>query len=67
MRFVVENMHCEGCAKGVAATVKEADPSAQVDVRIESKEISVSGSRLGADALRGALRAAGWKAAAPVG
>ena len=64
MRFVIENMHCEGCAKGVTATVKEADPSARVDVRIEGKEISVSGGRLGDDALRSALQAGGWKATA---
>jgi copper chaperone len=65
MRLIVENMHCEGCAKGVTATVKEADPSAQVDIRIERKEVSVTGGRLGTDALRSALQAAGWKAAAP--
>ncbi|MFK4046234.1 cation transporter [Roseomonas mucosa] len=30
MRFKVENMHCDGCAKGVTATVKGADPSAEI-------------------------------------
>ncbi|WP_424138112.1 heavy-metal-associated domain-containing protein [Roseomonas chloroacetimidivorans] len=64
MRFVVENMHCGGCAKGVTATVKEADPSAQVEVQIDKKEILVSGGRLGSEALRSTLQAAGWKASA---
>ncbi|MCR0984145.1 heavy-metal-associated domain-containing protein [Roseomonas populi] len=64
MHFIVENMHCEGCAKGVTAAVKQADPSAQVEVRLEDRSISVNGGRLGGEALRSALQDAGWKAAA---
>lgn len=67
MRFIVENMHCEGCAKGVTAVVKEADPSAQVEVRLEDKSISINGGRLGGEALRSALYTAGWKAAGMAG
>jgi copper chaperone len=63
MRFIVENMHCGGCAKGVIAAVKKADPLAQVEVRLEDRSILVSGGRLGDEALRNALRATGWKAA----
>jgi len=63
MRFKVENMHCDGCAKGVTATVKEADPSAEVQVHLDAKEIVVSGGRADAGAVRDALQAAGWKAA----
>ena len=52
MRFIVENMHCEGCAKGVTAVVKEADPSAQVEVRLDDKSISINGGRRGGEAGR---------------
>ena len=67
MRFIVENMHCGGCAKGVTAAVKEADPSAQVEVRLEDRSIFVSGGRLGDEGLRNALRAAGWATAGATG
>lgn len=63
MRFVIENMHCGGCAKGVAATVKQADPSAEVEVHLDAKEIVVKGGRAEGEAIRDALHAAGWKAA----
>ncbi|GAV35109.1 Heavy-metal-associated domain protein [Roseomonas sp. TAS13] len=62
MRFTIENMNCGGCAKGVTATVKAADPSAEIEVQLDRKEITVSGGRTDSDALRGALQAAGWKA-----
>jgi copper chaperone len=61
MRFKVENMHCGGCAKGVAATVKEADPSAEVQVHLDAKEIVVNGGRAERETLRNALQAGGWK------
>lgn len=63
MSFKVENMHCDGCAKGVTATVKEADPSAEVQVHLDAKEIVVNGGRADAGAVQDALQAAGWKAA----
>jgi copper chaperone len=64
IRFVVENMNCGGCAKGVTATVKEADPPAQIEIQLDKKEIAVSGGHADRDTLRSALRAAGWKAEA---
>ena len=67
MRFVVENMNCGGCAKGVAATVKQADPFAEVEVHLDAKEIVVKGGQAGGEAVRDTLHAAGWKAAAAGG
>ncbi len=62
--FVVENMTCGGCAKGVTATLKHADPAAHVEVRLDSKEVAVSGGRADSAALLRALEADGWKACA---
>ncbi|MDB5370051.1 MAG: copper chaperone [Roseomonas sp.] len=64
LRFVVENMGCGGCAKGVKATVKSADPEARIDVYLDRKEVAVNGGRADQDTLRNALREAGWKAEA---
>jgi copper chaperone len=62
VRFVVENMHCGGCAKGVAATVKAADPSALIEVQLDRKEVTVSNGLTDNSTLMRALQAAGWKA-----
>ena len=60
--FVVENMTCGGCAKGVTATVKQADPQAQVEVKLDGKQVSVSGGQADAPTLLRALEADGWRA-----
>ena len=62
VRFVIENMNCGGCAKGVTATVKAADPSAQVEVDLDRKAVTVVGGHLEGAALARTLQAAGWKA-----
>ncbi|WP_181378283.1 heavy-metal-associated domain-containing protein [Teichococcus aestuarii] len=64
VRFVVENMNCAGCAKGVTATVKATDPTAQIEVHLDRKEVAVSGGHTDSDTLRNALHTAGWKAEA---
>ena len=64
MRFTIENMNCEGCAKGVTAAVRNADPAARVEVRLDRKEIAVSGGNSDPGTLADALQAAGWKAQA---
>lgn len=60
--FTIGNMNCGGCAKGVTSTVKDADPTAKVEVRLDNKQITVNGSSIGSEALIAVLRAAGWKA-----
>lgn len=62
MRFVIRNMSCGGCAKSVTAAVKAADPSAQVDVELETRLISITGASADAGTLSQALAAKGWKA-----
>ncbi|ONH84212.1 hypothetical protein APZ41_005190 [Roseomonas mucosa] len=61
MRFVIQNMSCGGCAKGVTATVKAADPGAQVEVELETRRISITGARADSETLSQALAAKGWK------
>ncbi len=61
-RIAIGNMNCGGCAKGVTATIKEADPAAQVEVDLDSKQIAVTGSSIDEGAFVAALQVAGWKA-----
>lgn len=61
VRFRIPNMTCGGCAKGVAATVREADPRARVQVDLERREVAVESATAGADALDRVLRDAGWR------
>ena len=60
LRFKIPNMTCGGCAKGVAATVREVDPRAELQVDLERREIAVASTAADADALNRALRDAGW-------
>ena len=60
--FVVENMSCGGCAKGVTATLKQVDPTAQVEVQLDTKQVSVGRGRADASTLLLALEADGWRA-----
>ena len=62
VRFVIENMNCGGCAKGVTATVRAVDPLAQVEVDLDRKAVTVIGGRVDGTALTQTLQAAGWKA-----
>lgn len=61
-RITVGNMACGGCAKGVTSTVREADPAAQVEVDLDSRQIAVTGSSIDEGVLIAALQAAGWNA-----
>ena len=35
-------MTCGGCARSVTATIKELDPQAEVNIDVQSKEVSVN-------------------------
>jgi len=61
LRFRIPNMTCGGCAKGVAATLGEVDPRAEVEVDLDRREITVRSAAADADTLDRALRDAGWK------
>ena len=60
IRIRVENMTCDGCARGVAATLREAAPDAAVEVSLEQREARVEAPD--AAPLLAALRDDGWEA-----
>ncbi|MBR0654590.1 heavy-metal-associated domain-containing protein [Plastoroseomonas arctica] len=60
-RFKIANMHCGGCAKGVTAVLRQADPTAEVNIALEAREASVT-SAADPGRLEQALRYAGWQA-----
>lgn len=62
-RIRIANMTCGGCAKGVAATLRDAVPGAGPVVGLDRREVTASGD---AAALVAALRADGWEAEALV-
>ena len=57
--IVIQNMTCGGCAKGVAATLREAAPGREPRFDLEHRRVEVEGD---AEALIAALRADGWEA-----
>jgi copper chaperone len=61
VRFHIANMTCGGCAKGVGATLREADPRAAFDIDLDRREVAVT-SAIGESVLRAALTEAGWQA-----
>jgi len=60
-RFRIANMNCGGCAKGVTAAFRQADPLAQIEIALGTREASVT-SAVDAARLEQALRDAGWQA-----
>ncbi|PZW39453.1 copper chaperone [Humitalea rosea] len=60
-RFRIANMNCGGCAKGVTATLRQADPLAQIDIALDTGEAAVT-SAVDPARLEQALRDAGWQA-----
>lgn len=61
LRFRISNMGCGGCAKGVAAALREIDPAAQTTFDLDAREVSITTALNDADRFDAALRAAGWK------
>ncbi|MGK7865575.1 heavy-metal-associated domain-containing protein [Falsiroseomonas sp. E2-1-a4] len=60
-RFRIANMKCGGCAKGVTALLRQADPLAEIDIKLDTREAAVT-SALDTARLEQALRDAGWQA-----
>lgn len=60
-RYRITNMTCGGCAKGVTATLREADPAAQAEFDLERREVTLE-TVAPAASVQAALAAAGWEA-----
>jgi len=41
-RFRIANMNCGGCAKGVTAALRQADPQAGIDIKRDTREAAVT-------------------------
>ena len=61
LRFRISNMGCGGCAKGVAAVLREVDPSAEATFDLDAREVSVATALNDAARFTTALHASGWK------
>ncbi|MFC3030785.1 heavy-metal-associated domain-containing protein [Roseomonas sp. F4] len=60
-RFRITNMNCGGCAKGVTASLRQVDPQAEIDIKLDTREASVK-STMDTARLEQALRDGGWQA-----
>jgi len=59
-RYRVANMECGGCAKGVAAALREVDPSLVPEFDVPAREMRLAAALPPASILA-ALTAAGWQ------
>ncbi|UPY38879.1 heavy-metal-associated domain-containing protein [Sediminicoccus sp. KRV36] len=59
-RFRIANMNCGGCAKGVTASLRQADPLAEIGIHLDCREAAVT-SALDAARLEQVLRDDGWQ------
>ena len=59
MQFHVENMTCGGCARSVAAAIREIDPQARVEADPPARTVRVETSRPEPE-IRAALVEAGF-------
>lgn len=59
VRISIPNMTCGGCAKGVAATLRQAAPGQEPRFDLERREVALEGEPA---QLLAALRADGWEA-----
>ena len=57
MKFLITNMTCGGCARGVTRAIQKVDAEAKVEVDLDSKWVSVDSSAAAAD-IAAALSAA---------
>lgn len=61
LRFRISNMGCGGCAKGVAAVLRDVDPAAKATFNLDAREVSVATALNDPDRFAAALHASGWK------
>jgi copper chaperone len=61
--YTVPKIHCAHCAASIQEEVSEVVGVEGVDVDLDSKLVKVSGENLSDEALRAAIREAGYEAA----
>lgn len=60
-RFRIANMNCGGYVKGVTASPRQADPRAEIGIKLDTREAAVT-SAVDTARLEQALRDGGWQA-----
>ncbi len=60
MDYRIDAMHCDGCARGVTAAIREADPEAQVTLDLANRRARIESQR--PEAVLAALDDAGFPA-----
>jgi copper chaperone len=63
MTYTVPKIHCAHCAESIREEVSEVPGVQAVEVDIDSKVVTIGGEALSDDALRAAIREAGYEAA----
>ena len=61
--YTVPAIHCAHCAAAIREEVSEVAGVADVGVDLDSKLVTISGENLSDEALRAAIREAGYEAA----
>ena len=63
LTYTVPGMSCEHCRTAILEEVEQVDGVAAVDVDLDAKKVTVSGSGLDDSAVRGAIDEAGYEIA----
>jgi copper chaperone len=63
MTYSVPKIHCAHCAESIKEEISEVQGVDTVDVDVDTKVVTISGEALADDALRAAIREAGYEAA----
>ncbi len=61
MKLHIESMMCGGCARGVTASIQQVDPTAKLDIDLNTKMVVVE-STVSAESLIAALAENGFAA-----
>ena len=59
MQFLIENMTCGGCARGVTVAIKAIDPTAEVVIDVASRKVQVT-TAVDTEAVIDAVKNAGY-------
>lgn len=62
LTYVVPGLHCDHCTAAVTEELSAVEGVERVEVDLEAKLVSVTGSSLSDDALRAAIDEAGYEA-----
>jgi copper chaperone len=61
--YTVPKIHCAHCAESIKEEVSAVPGVEEVEVDLESKVVTIGGDELSDDAIRAAIREAGYEAA----